>query len=288
MWTRLYLCVASVATAMVAAAPPLDTRKNVFLIIVDDLRPELLGAYSQPGLITPNLDRLANSSTVFERAYCQQAICGPTRNSFLSGRRPQRTQAWNFLDSFREAGPHWQSLPGYFKNQGYTTLGAGKTYHPGLPPHDDGGLSWTLDIPYYDLPDGGRCQSDYFSGNDSSMVCPDNSTDFESFTDFRNFLDIRGKLLYANLKREVTGAPFFLAYGIHKPHLPFRFPATFGGRNIWEAYGPTENISLPLHEDFPTGMPPIALPYCIDGQDQVVVNDAVRAGDGACAHRAFT
>ena len=72
MWTRLYLCVASVATAMVAAAPPLDTRKNVFLIIVDDLRPELLGAYSQPGLITPNLDRLANSSTVFERAYCQQ------------------------------------------------------------------------------------------------------------------------------------------------------------------------------------------------------------------------
>jgi iduronate 2-sulfatase len=69
--------------------------------------------------------------------YCQQAICGPTRNSFLSGRRPQRTQSWNFIDHFREpgVGANWLSFPGYFKTHGYTSLGGGKTYHPGLPPN---------------------------------------------------------------------------------------------------------------------------------------------------------
>lgn len=78
--------------------PPL---RNVLLLLVDDLRPELAGGYSASEAITPNMDKLAAASVVFERAYCQQAICAPTRNSFLSGRRPQRTQSWNFLSARR-------------------------------------------------------------------------------------------------------------------------------------------------------------------------------------------
>ena len=66
--------------------------KNVLFIISDDLRPEMLEAYQQGQMITPHFDKLARESLVLNRAYCQQAICGPTRNSFLSGRRPQRTQ----------------------------------------------------------------------------------------------------------------------------------------------------------------------------------------------------
>ncbi len=78
--------------------PPPAGAKNALFFISDDLRPELLSAYGQKYMITPRLDEFAQTATVVNRAYCQQAICGPTRNSFLSGRRPQRTQSWNFLE----------------------------------------------------------------------------------------------------------------------------------------------------------------------------------------------
>jgi iduronate 2-sulfatase len=121
------------------------------MIIVDDLRPDLRSA-GESFMHTPNIDRLAKSGVSFERAYCQQAICGPTRNSFLSGRRPQRTKAWNFINHFREAGPDWVSFPQYFKERGYTTLATGKTFHPNLPPNWDQPYSWSTDEPYYFAP----------------------------------------------------------------------------------------------------------------------------------------
>ena len=74
----------------VRPAPP--GAKNVLLIVVDDLRPELNATYGASFVSTPNMDRLGARGTTFTRAYCQQAICGPSRNSFLTGRRPQRTQ----------------------------------------------------------------------------------------------------------------------------------------------------------------------------------------------------
>ena len=107
-----------------APAPAPKAAKNVLLLIVDDLRPEA-AIFNESFMITPNIDRLGRMGTVFSHAYCQQAICGPTRNSFLSGRRPQRTKSWNFRDDFRMYGPDWVSLPQYFKQHSYTTLGTG-------------------------------------------------------------------------------------------------------------------------------------------------------------------
>ena len=77
-----------------APSPPAPKRaKNVLMLIVDDLRPEIRGlGFNQTEMITPNIDRLLSNGVGFTRAYCQQAICGPTRNSFLTGRRPQRTK----------------------------------------------------------------------------------------------------------------------------------------------------------------------------------------------------
>lgn len=66
-----------------------STVRNVLHIVVDDLRPEL-GAYGLQNRHTPNIDKLAATGTVFDRAYAQQAVCGPSRNSFMSGRRPDR------------------------------------------------------------------------------------------------------------------------------------------------------------------------------------------------------
>jgi arylsulfatase A-like enzyme len=86
--------------AVVTGAATASARHNVVHVVFDDLRSEL-GAYGAVGAVTPNLDRLAASGTVFDRAYAQQAVCGPSRNSFLSGRRPDRSRSWNFIVSLK-------------------------------------------------------------------------------------------------------------------------------------------------------------------------------------------
>ena len=258
-------------------APPAPKgAKNVLFFISDDLRPEMFAPYGQKQAITPYFDKLASESMVFNRAYCQQAICGPTRNSFLSGRRPQRTKSWNFIDHFREAGvgANWTSFPGYFLNHGYTTLGGGKTYHPGLPPNNDGAKSWSTqgDSPAYVNNGDSSCTSDYTTQK-SSKVCPDNKTDYMQFTDYANLQGMIQSLRYAANKTKEEGRPFFINFGIHKPHLPFHFPEVFpDGRNIWKAYS-DEDIALPKHEVAPKGMPGIAFTYELDGKTEFYVLD---------------
>lgn len=90
---------------------------NIVHVIIDDLRPEL-GAYGLPDRHTPNIDELAANGTVFFRAYAQQAVCGPSRNSFMTGRRPDRSKCWNFINHFRENHPEWTTIPGLFLRAG--------------------------------------------------------------------------------------------------------------------------------------------------------------------------
>ena len=95
---------------------------------------------------TPNIDALAAESVLFERAYVQQAICSPTRNSFMSGRYPEKTLTWNFLDDFRttpDDGEDWIALPQFFRDHGWFTTGAGKVYHGGHPANFDQDKSWS-------------------------------------------------------------------------------------------------------------------------------------------------
>uniref|UniRef100_A0A1X7TKQ4 Sulfatase N-terminal domain-containing protein n=1 Tax=Amphimedon queenslandica TaxID=400682 RepID=A0A1X7TKQ4_AMPQE len=111
----------------------------------------MLEAYDQKYIHTPNLDRLAKESFVFQRAYCQHAVCIPSRNSFMTGRRPDTTHVWIGFGNanFRVTGPDWISLPEHFKKNGYTTLGGGKTFHPNSPPNWDEPKSWSQDQPYF-------------------------------------------------------------------------------------------------------------------------------------------
>ena len=206
--------------------------KNVLLIVVDDLRPEIHDpAFGEKFMITPNIDRLASNGIAFSRAYCQQAICGPTRNSFLSGRRPIRTKSWNFLDSFREVGPEWIAFPEYFKNNGYITLGTGKTYHPGLPPNYDEPKSWSQDEKYYMA--GGAYQRCQIPGWQGSLVCPGAKGDnTEKFSDWLDMNRTRTQLhKYGPASKKPGGKPFFLAFGAHRPHLPWNMP-----RKFWDMY----------------------------------------------------
>jgi hypothetical protein len=106
------------------------------------------------------MDRLAANGLTFTRAYVQYAFCAPSRNSFMSGRRPDTTRVWNFQDHFREegVGDQWRSMPEFFKDQGYITMGSGKLFHPTVPPDNDNPKSWSTDQRYYSpqcMPGGG-------------------------------------------------------------------------------------------------------------------------------------
>lgn len=97
-------------------------RPNILFIPVDDLRPDL-GCYGNSIVKTPNIDKLASNGVVFNRAYCQQAVCTPSRTSLLTGLRPDSTQVWDLKKHFRDVLPDIVSLPQFFKNNGYHTVG---------------------------------------------------------------------------------------------------------------------------------------------------------------------
>ena len=115
------------------AAPP-----NVLFIAVDDMRPDL-GCYGVEFVKTPNLDRLAAGGTIFTKAYCQQAVCSPSRTSLLTGKRPDTTRIYDLQTHFRDTIPETVTLPQQFKQAGYHTAGMGKIYHGGL----DDPASWS-------------------------------------------------------------------------------------------------------------------------------------------------
>ena len=117
---------------------------------------------------------------------------------------------------------------------------------------------------------GYKCVSSYFTGH-NSVVCPHNSTDISIHTDYRNLEVILKDLRHAASVRKTMGNPFFVSYGIHRPHLPFHFPTSFNGTNIWDAYGADESIAVPAHNIAPKGMPGIAFTYEMDGQTHITV-----------------
>src|SRR5574341_1530765 len=106
-------------------------RLNVLFVAVDDLRPQL-GCYGDRLVKSPTIDALAARGLAFERAYCQQAVCSPSRSSLLTGRRPDATKVYDLDTHFRTALPDVVTLPQPFKKLGYHTQSFGKIYHNGF------------------------------------------------------------------------------------------------------------------------------------------------------------
>lgn len=103
-------------------------KPNVLFIAIDDLRPEL-GCYGAAPVKSPHLDALAATGLRFERAYCQQAICSPSRASLLSGLRPDETGITHNYVEFRDLNPDVITLPQHFMAHGYETVSCGKIFH---------------------------------------------------------------------------------------------------------------------------------------------------------------
>jgi iduronate 2-sulfatase len=118
----LMLAIACLLSSSAVAAQP-----NVLFLAIDDLRPAL-GCYGDPLAKTPHIDRLAASSRLFLAAYCNQAVCGPSRTAVFTGRLPDNTRVWHNRHRFRDHAPALVTLPELFKAAGYHTQSIGKTF----------------------------------------------------------------------------------------------------------------------------------------------------------------
>ncbi|KAI2601042.1 iduronate 2-sulfatase, partial [Homo sapiens] len=81
---------------------------------------------------SPNIDQLASHSLLFQNAFAQQAVCAPSRVSFLTGRRPDTTRLYDFNSYWRVHAGNFSTIPQYFKENGYVTMSVGKVFHPAL------------------------------------------------------------------------------------------------------------------------------------------------------------
>ncbi|MXV92386.1 MAG: sulfatase [Chloroflexi bacterium] len=239
------------------------TKPNVLFIAVDDLR-AALGCYGDEVAITPHIDRLAARGTVFKRAYCQQAVCNPSRASLMTGLRPDTIKVWDLKSRFRHelpaaladlpqygGGTHFRrarpdviTLPEYVKQQGYIARSVGKIYH-GSPGTQDA-QSWSVEPQLnvvwksadYLLPDNQAPAADKWPGYKMAATeaadVPDNA-----YGD--------GKVAEAacQLLGEYGEQPFFLAVGFRKPHLPFSAPKRYWDLYAGDAIPPPENPNQP-------------------------------------------
>jgi iduronate 2-sulfatase len=253
---RLILSLAVLALAVGAADAEQPRRLNVLFIAVDDLKPALACA-GDPYARTPNIDRLAARGTVFTRAYCQQAVCSPSRSSLLTGRRPDTTRVYDLKTHFRKALPDVVTLPQHFKKNGYYAHGVGKIYHGGYNDPPSWSVPWERTKGRNFGPEGLKLLGELkarakAAGKDVSRVrglpfeAPDVADDFlnDGWTANRAIEILKG--------RKGKTEPFFVAVGFVKPHLPFVAPKKF-----WALYDPAK---LPVADssDPPKGAPPFA------------------------------
>ena len=233
-------------------------RKNVLFLVADDMRPELGCYYGDdfpskvhPEIHSPALDSLAAKSLLLKRAYVQQALCSPSRSSLLTGRRPDTTHVYDLNHYFRKVGGNYTTIPEYFKMNGYTSVGMGKIFHPGvLASGNDDPVSWNM--PYYHAPN-----LRYWTfGPNSWVAVPEEMMKERPLPD-NQIADHAIQTLRTLAPDAKSGnQPFFLAVGFHKPHLPFVLPESF------LKYYPTEGIRLPDNEYAPVNMPTVAWNNC--------------------------
>ncbi|TRY61825.1 hypothetical protein TCAL_12535 [Tigriopus californicus] len=204
------------------------SQPNVLFLMIDDLRPAL-GVYRDALAVTPNLDFLGSKSVVFEKAYAQQALCGPSRISIMTSRRPHSLSIYGMGTYWRDqTGTNFTTLPQFFKSHGYETIPLGKIFHGNM-----------LDQPYsWSRPTNmffneakhhmGFCRKPGFS----NLICPVDTEEMElegvHLIDRKILHTAKNYLIHYN-KRVVANqsGPLFLAIGFHKPHIPWIVPQEF-------------------------------------------------------------
>ena len=214
-----------------------DKKYNILFIAVDDLRPEL-GCYGNTEIVSPNIDKLAEEALLFNRAYCQTAICMPSRVSLLSGVRPENfTPEGKFV-----TGPADKHLPGIvtltqlFRDNGYQTVSVGKIYHHNKDDEDGWRRRYTETFTYdganyggyssgYQKPENRKLVGNYMNAWARPELMDSLRPPAVEMTDTPDSLHPDGFITETGLKElknfKKSREPFFLALGYYRPHLPF-------------------------------------------------------------------
>jgi iduronate 2-sulfatase len=240
-WSWVILAATMLHGGIASAA-----KSNVLLICVDDLKP-VLGCYGDKLAKTPNIDRLAERGMRFDMAYCNQAVCAPSRNNLMVGSRSTTLGVYSLNTNFREAAPEAVTLLQYFMRNGWRTEGVGKVFHVGHGNHDDP-ASWSVPfqpdkVVEYVKPEssaGGKLTREeaYFSnqklGQNRSL--PRGAAWEISEVPDNRYAD--GRIADSGIRRlraaaEKPDEPLFLALGFVKPHLPFCAP-----KKYWDLHDP--------------------------------------------------
>ena len=274
------LFLLAISTVVFAQKKP-TSKPNILFIAVDDLKP-LLGCYGNTLVKTPNIDRLAKMATVFNKNYCQQAICGPTRASIMTGTRPDVTKIWNLTTQMRDVNPNLVTLPQYLITQGYETSGIGKIYHPSSAIGGVDPVSWS--IPYlkskesdfpanlgepangqYQLPETKvrmtpeiiaerkKQNKDLASNDENPKSIKGPSTECMDVPDTAYEDGVIALLAKKQIEDLSKGSkPFFMAVGFHRPHLPFVSP-----KKYWDLYN-REDMPIAAFQEHSKNGPLIA------------------------------
>ena len=255
-------CIALAACAMLllGGVATAAEHPNVLLILVDDLKPSF-GAYGDHFVHAPNLDRLAARGLRFDNAYCNQAVCAPSRNSLLTSARSTSLGIYDLGTNFRKAVPEAITLPQHFKQHGYLAAGVGKIFHIG---HGNVGDDASWSVPFqpdkvvdYVLPestDGQMTREQAFFANQSPRGLPRGAAWERADVADDAYAD--GRIAAEGVRRlqayQQGKQPFFLALGFVKPHLPFCAP-----KKYWDLYDP-QRLPQPERNIAPEGAPPYA------------------------------
>ncbi len=250
-------------------------KPNILFIAIDDLRPEL-GAYGSEVAITPNMDALAAEGLLFNNAYCQEAICSPSRASVMTGARPETIKVIENFSYFRDLNPDIVTLPQYLQTAGYETVYTGKIFHPG---YTDEELSWSRKAysgpKVEEMPDRVRGyvlaeNQEIFRKNRAEVIAkygenaPRNGLgkgpayEFADAPD-NSYEDGHNTELAIETMKEMAqnDKPFFLGLGFLKPHLEWIAP-----KKYWDMYedvdlqltdqheGPVNGAAMGLHASF--------------------------------------
>jgi iduronate 2-sulfatase len=245
--TLLGMVLVNLHTTPASEITRTPTEHNVLFIAVDDLRTSL-GCYGDTLVKSPNIDRLAQESRLFTRAYCNQAVCGPSRTSILTGRLPDNTRVWHNRNLFRDTLPDLVTLPEYFKNHGYHAQSLGKVFSGNAREAEQDPQSWSVP-PLLKGPGWSNYALKKNQGYSSKGV----ATEMADLPD-EGYSDGKLAALAVETLEDLAKRkqPFFLAVGFFKPHLPFCAP-----KKYWDLYDPAE-FHLAEFTDRTHGAPEIA------------------------------
>ena len=253
-----------------AAEDVATTRKpNVLMILVDDLKPAL-GCYGDAVAQTPNLDALAARGTRFDAAYCNQAVCAPSRFTLMLGSHSTSSGLYGLGSRLREILPDAVTLPQHFAAHGYRTESLGKVFHVG---HGNEGDPQSFSVPHFAdkvieyldpaSTDGGRLTREEALFTNQKLgqirslprgaVFESPVADDSDYADGRVAAETIRRLEAAKRRRQQDGTPFFIAAGFVRPHLPFSVPQKY-----WDLYDPAQ-LPMPRYEQFPKQAPAVAL-----------------------------